>query len=315
MSSFSQIDTPHSIDIDTLSNLLSNININRSMSLEDNPLTQLSQQIENTFNNFRIPDAVKQIPTFDGNPLLLYDFIENVEDILALMPNLNNTPYAKIILRSIRNKIVGNANEVLNSYGTELKWETIRQNLILRYSDKRNELSLIRDLHNLRQNFDSIEKYYSKIIEIFSVMINFVKIHETNQTVVESQKALYTQMCLNTFLCGLKEPFGCTIRSMKPSTLAEAFQYCIQEQNIYYSRYSSKPTFNQSNNSYPKRNPVQNTATTGSNNFKNLQRIQVSSNRQIFDPPQPMEQGSTQTNRSFANSGQRHNIYPVPMEK
>ena len=42
-------------------------------------------------------------------------------------------------------------------------------------------------------------------------------------------------MCLNTFLSGLKEPLGSNIRSMRPKTLAEAFSFCIQEQNIYYT--------------------------------------------------------------------------------
>lgn len=43
-------------------------------------------------------------------------------------------------------------------------------------------------------------------------------------------------MCLNTFLSGLKEPLGSNIRSMRPKTLAEALSFCIQEQNIYYTK-------------------------------------------------------------------------------
>lgn len=50
------------------------------------------------------------------------------------------------MLRTIRNKIVGPANEALNMYGTPSIWENIKQNLITHYSDKRSETLLIRDI-------------------------------------------------------------------------------------------------------------------------------------------------------------------------
>lgn len=149
---------------------------------------QLAQQIDATFKNFRIPDAIKNIPTFDGNSRLLFDFIENVEEILGLCDPVSRTSYAKIILRSIRNKIIGEANEVLNMYGTGLVWADIKKNLILHYSDKRNETSLIRDLHSLNQKTDTIETFYSKVIEIYSTLLNHAKIHENAGDVLNSKK-------------------------------------------------------------------------------------------------------------------------------
>lgn len=205
------------------------------MSLND----QLNQKIDSVFNNFRIPDAVKQLPEFDGNPRLLYDFIENVEEILLIADGVSRTNYAKVLLRAIRNKIVKDANEVLNMYGTQLVWDDIKNNLILHYSDKRNETSLIRDLHNLKQGNNTVEKFYSKVIEIFSCITNHIKVHETENSVVLSKQKLYEEMCLNTFLSGLKEPLGSTIRAMKPTKLVEALSYCLKEQNIHYLQSSS----------------------------------------------------------------------------
>lgn len=132
---------------------------NRETSLNNNIPSGSTPQIPNPipyqnqiFDSLRLPDAVKDLPKFDGNPRLLY------------LINVDGTNYAKIILRSIRNKIVGQANEVLNVYGTPLVWENIKSNLILHYSNKRNETSLIKDLHNLKKTNQSVQHSYSSII-------------------------------------------------------------------------------------------------------------------------------------------------------
>lgn len=57
-----------------------------SLNREDNGLTTISvQQTTSTldiFNSLRIPDAIKDLPKYDGNPGLLHEFITNVEEIL-----------------------------------------------------------------------------------------------------------------------------------------------------------------------------------------------------------------------------------------
>lgn len=189
------------------------------------------------FQSLRVPDAIKDLPHFDGNPRLLFEFLNNVEEIRSLISCTEGTPYGSLLLRAIRNKITGPANEVLNMYGTQLDWTQIKQNLILHYSDKRNETSLIRDLHGIKQQGKTVERFYSEVIEILATMTNHVQIHESEANVIKAKRDLYTEMCLNAFLSGLKEPLGSTVRAMKPETLAVAFSYCIKEQNISYARY------------------------------------------------------------------------------
>jgi len=246
-----------------------NNNSQASGSTQTNPL--------DIFNALKIPDAIKTLPTFDGNPRLLFEFINNVEEILSLVKDTDNTPQGRIFLRAIRNKIEGGANEVLNMYGTQLVWDEIKSNLILHYSDKRTETSLIRDLHKLQQNRNSIEHFYSEVIELLSTLMNNVRIHEKDENVIASKKELFSEMCLTAFLSGLREPLGSSIRAMRPKTLAEAFSFCIKEQNIFYSRFSSnskrarydnnqtKPQYNNfnkfhKNNSQPQNNTNNNTS-------------------------------------------------------
>lgn len=77
------------------------------------------------FQSLRFPAAIKQLPTFSGNPRLLHEFLNNVEEILLFIRGRDKTPYGQILLRAIRNKIEGQANEVLNMYGTPLNWDNI----------------------------------------------------------------------------------------------------------------------------------------------------------------------------------------------
>lgn len=234
----------------SISNIFEPFDLNSTMPQENaNNVPNNNTAITTTviFDSLRVPDAIKDLPHFDGNQRLLFEFLNNVEEILALIQCTSGTAYGKLLLRAIRNKITGPANEVLNMYGTPLDWEQIKSNLILHYSDKRNETSLIRDLHGLKQGNKTVQNYYSEIIEILATMTNNIQIHETNENVVRAKKDLYTEMCLNVFLSGLKEPLGSTIRAMRPGNLATAFSYCIKEQNISYTRFETTNSQRQGN--------------------------------------------------------------------
>lgn len=204
------------------------------------PSSSATTPVVEMLNALKIPDGIKTLPTFEGNPKLLFDFIQNVEEILEIVKELENSPVYKFWLRAIRNKVVGQANEVLNTYGTNLVWKEIRENLISHYSDKRSETILIKDLYGLVQN-NTIEGFYSQIIEINANLTNQLNIHEENSVVVKSKSILYAEMCLQVFLTGLIEPMGSIIRARNPSSLKEAFAYCICEQNINYAKRSKNP--------------------------------------------------------------------------
>lgn len=215
-----------------------------SVNGDENEKPQGLNNINILYNHLKIPDAVKDLPKYDGNRHTLFEFIENVNDILEVCDEISGVPCTRILLRAIRNKIIGEANEVLNMYGTPLNWDSIRENLISHYADKRSEINLIRDLHTIQQNNSTLEEYYSKIIDLQSTMVNHCKINESNSVVIGTKTGLFKEMCLATFLAGLKEPLGSMVRAMQPDDITEAFTYCIKEQNIQYAKktnYGSLP--------------------------------------------------------------------------
>ena len=245
----------------------------------------------------KIPDAIKYLPSFSGNKCSLYDFLNNVDEILDIVKDAEGSPYYNAWLRAIRNKIVDQANDVLNTYGTSLSWAEIRCNLISHYSDKRSETSLIMDLHSLRQN-ESLETFYSQVIDILTHLTNLSSIHDKNCPEIRKAKSeLYNKLCLNVFLAGLRDPIGQVVRSRNPTNIKEAFDFCLREQNIYYTRNQlygnskfSKPFQNTPKNNYVKNmSPQQrNSSETYHNNqtpnFK--PPINMNNNNQKFNVPQ-----------------------------
>lgn len=49
------------------------------------------------FQSLRIPDAIKQLPTFIGNPRLHHEFINNVKEILLFIMRTDKNPYGQIL--------------------------------------------------------------------------------------------------------------------------------------------------------------------------------------------------------------------------
>lgn len=98
-------------------------------------------------------------------------------------------------------------------------------------------------MHTLKQYNKPFEKFYSQIIELQSALYNNILLHETDRNVINAKKTLYNEMCLNSFVTGLIDPLGATVRAMRPKSLAEALDFCIKEQNInyqqgYFQKYS-----------------------------------------------------------------------------
>lgn len=265
--------------------------------------------VTDLFKSLRIPDAVKDLPRYEGSRHTLYEFIENVEEILSLCNAIDGHPCSKIYLRAIRNKITGEANEVLTMYGTPLEWEAIKDNLITHYADKRNETNLVRDLYSTSQGSDSLEKYFARIIDIQSTIINHVKLNESSAIVIRAKRDLYQEMCLNTFLAGLREPMGSMIRAMQPTSLTEAFTNCLKEQNMSYMKKSNNvnvlpvpqrtaPKFlngNATRNSYPSGPPIlQQMRYSPNYNYKPTPQYY---NHRPFTKQNPMASGNVQNNR------------------
>ena len=158
--------------------------------------------------------------------------------MLPLLESARGAPVYTVWLQAIRAKIHGEADNVLELYGTSLNWTEIKTNLITHYSDRRDEVCLSRDLFRLEQT-STIEDFYGKISHVISLLVNLINLNNDNEQVKAAKNRLYQEMGLKVFLGGLKDPLGPIIRAQTPTSLKEALRLCLEESN-YNHRITHK---------------------------------------------------------------------------
>ena len=119
--------------------------------------------VENALRALQTPQIIRILPPFDGNPIKLHSFIRSIDDLMPEIETVRGTPAHTVWLLAIRSKIIGEADNILEFYGTGTEWEEIKANLITHYSDKRDEVTLIKDLTKLEQKSKDVEEFYKDI--------------------------------------------------------------------------------------------------------------------------------------------------------
>lgn len=112
----------------------------------------------------KIPDLIRLVPEFDGNPRNLSRWIESVEQKLEeskkfIAPN-DHPIILPIWLGIIRDKIVEKANDALTASHTPLEWGSIKNTLVEYFGDKSDLSILISRLTNLRQGSLTVTEFY-----------------------------------------------------------------------------------------------------------------------------------------------------------
>lgn len=98
----------------------------------------------------RLPDSVKELQTFEGEPSQYVSWVHAVEGILRDYAIVRNKPIYRAILKSIRGKVRGRADTALISYNIfDDDWPSIKRCLSLHYADKRDVRTLEHQLGQL----------------------------------------------------------------------------------------------------------------------------------------------------------------------
>lgn len=230
-----------------------------SQKLEDN--IQHSSKIIDlddnlTLNNTKMPDFKPEylhcVPQFDGNPNELNRYLSICDSIIAEFydaANPNNF-HNVFLLNSLIGKLTGSAKLVVNIQSVTT-WAELKETLYRNFADQRDESCLNRDLVLLRQlPNEKPQQFFDRCLQILNLICSYVDIHERVLEAKLLKRDLYHKLALKTFLSGLKEPLGTTIRCMRPKDLNEALQFIIQEENTQYYQ-------NLTNKNYMQQVPVQ----------------------------------------------------------
>uniref|UniRef100_W8C819 Retrovirus-related Gag polyprotein from transposon opus n=1 Tax=Ceratitis capitata TaxID=7213 RepID=W8C819_CERCA len=123
-----------------------------------------------------LPDCVKELRVFDGNPVEYVSWIHSVETILSDFKVVQGKPLYRAILQHVRQKVRGAADAALVSYNIfDNSWSKIKECLSLHYADKRDIRTLEHQLHQLQQKGSKIDEFYAAVNHQFSLIINKIK--------------------------------------------------------------------------------------------------------------------------------------------
>lgn len=228
--------------IKKLSKQLSQI-FNSESCNNSNTLGNLSTVVEvNEMSLFK-PEYLKCVPEFDGNPNDLNRYLSICESLINNFYNVSNPNDFQntFLLNSLIGKLSGTAKVVVNIQNVST-WDDLKETLRRNFADQRDESCLNRDLVMLRQQAnEQPSQFYDRILQILNLLCSYIDIHEVTNSAKILKKSLYSELALKTFLSGLKEPLGTTIRCMRPKNLAEALQFVVQENNTHYFQNLTRP--------------------------------------------------------------------------
>lgn len=155
------------------------------------------------------------------------------EDILDLYRDIQGSFQYYLIVKSMRRKIKGEANDILISNNTPTEWTPIKEVLCLYYADKRDLMTLDTQLKTMsRGPHETIEFFYSRVREMITLICSAI---QTDTRWEDGRMAiirLYNMMALDTFIRGLGEPLSLFCKNYKPNNLAQAYHYCVELKNL-----------------------------------------------------------------------------------
>lgn len=212
-------------------NEFSSVNVNDSNETDQ---TIDAQHSHNLNEMDKIPDVVKSLREFSGQPGEFGSWRKSVDRILKLYESLIGTPKYYGILSVIRNKITGQADTVLESYNTPLNWKKIVRCLTLHYADKRDLGTLEYQMTTLIQRSQTIPEFYQQVYSHLSLILNKLSSMEMSSEAMNAMTKSYREKALDTFIRGLKGDLPRLLSMRGPVDLPEALHLCLKLENVNY---------------------------------------------------------------------------------
>lgn len=187
----------------------------------------------------KLPDPVKEIQVFEGNPTQYVSWVHNIETVLKDYEIVRGKPLYRAILQHIRQKIRGKADAALVSYNIfDGEWEEIKRVLSLHYADKRDIRTLEHQLNSLKQGSSRVDDFYATVNHQFSLIINKIRCEAYSCETADALVGTYRDRALDVFVRGLSGDLSRLLIIQKPKTLPEAYSACLEMQNLNFRNSS-----------------------------------------------------------------------------
>lgn len=124
---------------------------------------------QSRFDASKIPNAIKMIVTYNGDPKSLPNWIVSIDSKLDFAKTPEDEENALPLWQSvIQDKVVDKANEVLIQNHTPVEWGAIKKTLEDHFGDKRDLCTLVTKISHVQPNSKSIDDFYNECRSILS---------------------------------------------------------------------------------------------------------------------------------------------------
>lgn len=200
-------------------------------------------------------DILKFLPTFEGKPPELENFIKGTELVLANFQTLPD-PQKTLLFMHIKNQIKGEAREKL-SLITANNWEEIKINLRKLFKSHRNENSLRSELFNSINENLKINDCYIKITKLCQEFNSRIDTRGDDLNIKIELKNEFMRDATLIFIKSLKEPTQSQVMAQNLNSIVEVYDYIVNKTNgiekeINQNKFNK---FNKFNSPNPKQPP------------------------------------------------------------
>lgn len=212
-----------------------------------------------------IPDPIKLVPVYAGEPEKLQSWIASVDQKIDFSIKLVNDPtiveeIMPLWVGIIRDKITNEANEVLIRNQVNLEWSEIKAALKEELGDKRDLATLSSKISQLKQGSKDITSFYHECKKLLADINAKLLTSDETKGCAKILMTNYEAMIMTAFIDGLPDDLSTLTRIYRPKNLYEAYQCGLDLHNSKQKRIeksavrntapSAKPQFHNSNTNF-----------------------------------------------------------------
>lgn len=256
----------------------------------------------------RVPsELIKLIPLFDGDCRQLPLYIKKCEYVLH---NFQGSDCQnEYLFHVVTSRLAGEAAKIVGEREQISTWSELKQLLRQQFGDPRTEECLVLELESAKINRgENYLDFCHRIQHIRSIL--FAKLDETiaDKSMRLAKQHIYTNTSLNVFLYNLPVFLVRLVRLRNVTTLEEALQTVLEEQN-FQNVYNIKNGNMRQNNHPPRHNnPRENKPQNYSHNNHHDRRIPNSDRYISTHNNQHPNRGNRPNSIPFNNFNQEHSI-------
>lgn len=282
---------------------------------------------ENNFKASKIPDAIKMIVPYHGDPKTLATWIRSVEEKVKFAsedcPSERDRKRAwPLWISVIRDKILDEANNVLVANHIPTDWEAIKTALIDQLGDKRDLSTLVTNISYLEQGAKDIVQFYKECRELLSDITAKISIDRELESCARTLTGNYENMIMNSFIDGLNDPYSTLTRTSQPKSLLEAYQNTLDQFNANQRKKQRLRTTTHSHKiTSHKYGPVVKYNSFSQSTTPNNQQIPLQSYSQpgpskpFFKPSFPQSKPQLLQIKADPSTQTRQNRWPYPQRQ